>query len=150
MHLSFRLFTLASVGLGLLASSCEAAPIKPDYHLASTPENTVILFSAENPPILKIKSGQIVEIDTLCLFGMSNDKPEQFFIDNGIPLDSQIAKEMLAMKKMVMAAPVAGTTMTGPIYIEGAMPGDTLEVRILDIKSRTNFGVNQNRPGAGG
>jgi len=150
MYLPLRYFPTAPLAVFLLTSLCAAGPIKPDYHLASTPENTVIMFSAENPPVLKIKSGQIVEIDTLCLFGMSNDKPEQFFIDNGIPLDSQIAKEMLAMKKMVMAAPVAGTTMTGPIYIEGAMPGDTLEVRVLDVKSRTNFGVNQNRPGAGG
>jgi len=150
MLVSLRLLSVASVGVVLLSPWSKDAPIKPDFHLASTPENTVIMFSAENPPVLKIKSGQIVEIDTLCLFGMSNDKPEQFFVENGIPLDSQIAKEMLAMKKMVMAAPVAGTTMTGPIYIEGAMPGDTLEVRILDIKSRTDFGVNQNRPGAGG
>lgn len=132
--------------IGVIAA---AEPIKPDYHLASTPENTVILLSADNPPVLTIKSGQIVEIDTLCLFGMSNEHPEQFFIDNGVPLDSPVAQEMLALKKMVMAAPVAGTTMTGPIAIEGAMPGDTLEVRVLEIKSRTDFGVNQNAPGRG-
>lgn len=137
-------------GFFLTAALLSGGAIKPDYHLASTPENTVILFSADNSPVLKIKSGQIVEIDTLCLFGMSNEKPEQFFIDNGIPLESPIAQEMLALKRMVMTAPVAGTTMTGPIYVEGAMPGDTLEVRILDIKSRTDFGFNQNGPGRGG
>jgi acetamidase/formamidase len=81
---------------------------------------------------------------------MSNENPRQFFIDNDIPLDSPIAKQMLAMKQWVMAQPASGTTMTGPIYIEGAMPGDTLEVRVLDIKSRSNFGVNTNGPGRGG
>jgi acetamidase/formamidase len=49
---------------------------------------------------------------------------------------------MLAMKKWVMAQPATGTTMTGPIYVEGAVPGDTLEVRVLDVKSRSNFGVS--------
>jgi acetamidase/formamidase len=154
MHPSPRsAFTVAGLVLSLgawLATGLYAAPIKPDHHLASTPENTVILFSSENPPVLTIKSGEIVEIDTLCLFGMSNEKPEQFFIDNGISLDLPVVKEMLVMKKWIMAGPVTGTTMTGPIYIEGAMPGDTLEVRVLDIKSRTDFGVNSNGPGRGG
>lgn len=147
--------TRVAAGLALALASLSpvalnAAPIKPDHHLASTPENTVILFSSENPPVLTIKSGEIVEIDTLCLFGMTNENPEQFFIDNGIPLDSPVTKEMLALKKFVMAQPVTGTTMTGPIYIEGALPGDTLEVRVLDIKSRADFGVNSNGPGRGG
>ena len=30
----------------------------------------------------------------------------------------------------------AGHILTGPIFIKGAMPGDTLEVRILDVKPR--------------
>src|ERR1700712_5159009 len=87
------------------AMSCPlyARAIKPDYHLNSTPENTVMFLGADYPPVLKIKSGSIVEIDTICLFGMSNDNPRQFFIDNDIPLDSPIAKQMLAMKQWVMA-----------------------------------------------
>jgi acetamidase/formamidase len=136
--------------LPLLALSLAGQTLKPDFHLASTPENTVILFSYDNPPVLKIKSGQIVEIDTLCLFGMTNENPEQFFIDNGVSLELPVVKEMLALKRWMMKQPVTGTSMTGPIYIEGAMPGDTLEVRVLDVKSRTTFGVNQNGPGRGG
>ena len=149
MRNQFSSFVLLAISA---AMSCplHAQAIKPDYHLNSTPENTVMFLGADYPPVLKIKSGSIVEIDTICLFGMSNDNPRQFFIDNDIPLDSPIAKQMLAMKQWVMAQPASGTTMTGPIYIEGAMPGDTLEVRVLDVKSRSNFGVNTNGPGRGG
>lgn len=136
--------------LSVFAAPLCAESIKPDHHLASTPENTVILFSYDNPPVLKIKSGETVEFDTLCLFGMKDENPEQFFIDNGISMDLPVVKEMLVMKRWMMKQPVTGTTMTGPVYIEGAMPGDTLEVRVLDIKSRTTFGVNQNGPGRGG
>jgi acetamidase/formamidase len=143
---SFLLLAIAS----LAALPTGAQSIKPDHYLRSTPANTVMFLSAEYPPILKIKSGDIVEIDTICLFGMTNENPKQFFIDNDIPLDTPIAKEMLEMKAWVMAQPASGTTMTGPIYIEGALPGDTLEVRVLDIKSRSNFGVNTNGPGRGG
>jgi acetamidase/formamidase len=154
MHafLSFtRIYRLVrTLLLPIFAASLSGKDIKPDHHLASTPENTVILFSYDNPPVLTIKSGEIVEFDTLCLFGMKDENPEQFFIDNGLSLDLPVVKEMLALKRWMMKQPVTGTSMTGPVYIEGAMPGDTLEVRVLDIKSRTTFGVNQNGPGRGG
>ena len=146
-----RLFCFARVSvIAALTLSLQGEAIKPDYRLSSTPENTVILFSYDNPPVLKIKSGEIVEIDSLCLFGMTNENPEQFFIDNGISLDLPVVKEMLVLKRWMMKQPITGTSMTGPIYMEGAMPGDTLEVRVLDVKSRTTFGVNQNGPGRGG
>jgi len=130
-----------------------AATIKPDYHLPSNAETVNGWWDAEAVPALKIKSGQIVEIDTVCMFGMSDDHPEQFFIDNGISLDLPVVKDMLAIKKALVSNPnLKGRTpnLTGPIYIEDAMPGDTLEVRILDIKSRAPYGVNQGRPGGGG
>ena len=37
--------------------------------------------------------------------------------------------------------------LTGPIYVEEAAPGDTLEVRVLDIKFRVPYGVNNMGPG---
>jgi len=42
-----------------------------------------------------------------------------------------------------------GHMLTGPIFIEGAEVGDTLEVRILDIKLRSNYGVNSVWPKGG-
>jgi acetamidase/formamidase len=39
--------------------------------------------------------------------------------------------------------------MTGPIYVSGAQPGDTLEVRIKDIQLRQNWGYNLIRPLSG-
>ena len=38
--------------------------------------------------------------------------------------------------------------LTGPIYVE-ERPGDTLEVRVLDIKFRVPYGVNNMGPGKG-
>jgi acetamidase/formamidase len=39
--------------------------------------------------------------------------------------------------------------LTGPIYVEGAEPGDTLEIRVHDIKFRVPYGVNNTGPGKG-
>ena len=39
--------------------------------------------------------------------------------------------------------------LTGPIYVEGAAPGDALEVRVLDLALRVPYGVNNTGPGSG-
>ena len=39
--------------------------------------------------------------------------------------------------------------MTGPIYVEGAEPGDVLEIRILAIDFLHPFGVGAFSPGGG-
>ena len=44
---------------------------------------------------------------------------------------------------------VPGHILTGPIAIEGAMPGDVLEVDILDVQLRQDWGYNLIRPLAG-
>ena len=36
--------------------------------------------------------------------------------------------------------------LTGPIYVDGAEPGDTLEVRVLKIKARVSWGYNTQGP----
>ena len=38
--------------------------------------------------------------------------------------------------------------LTGPVYVDGAEPGDTLEVRIINIKARVSWGYNTQ--GSGG
>jgi acetamidase/formamidase len=142
---------LAASCLGVL--SLNAAPYKVDHHLRSTPANINGFWSAEATPALKIKSGEVVEIDCLSLVGLPKEKEkiEKFFTDNGIPLDNQAVKDIIAVKNELGDAPgISSGVLTGPIYVEGAMPGDTIEVRILDIKSRTPYGINQGRPGGGG
>jgi acetamidase/formamidase len=147
-------FTTALVLASSVSIVLGAGVIKPDYVLRSTTATVGGWWAAETPPALKIKDGQVVAIDTVNLAGLPDDNVEQFFIANGISLENQAVKDMIAIKKYAKDNPTlyAGTALnlTGPIFVEGAMPGDTLEVRILDIKSRTNYGVNGGRPGGGG
>ena len=44
---------------------------------------------------------------------------------------------------------VPGHILTGPVAIEGAEPGDVLEVEILDVRLRQDWGYNLIRPLAG-
>jgi acetamidase/formamidase len=42
-----------------------------------------------------------------------------------------------------------GHILTGPVFVDGAAPGDTLEVRIVDVRLRQDWGYNVIRPLAG-
>jgi len=42
--------------------------------------------------------------------------------------------------------PAVGHVLTGPIYVEGAEPGDTLEVRIVNIKARVPWAITHRAP----
>lgn len=144
---------ILAVLIGFGGCALSAAPYKVDHHLPSHPDTVVWgYWSADSPPVLKIKSGEVVEIDTVSMTAMPDGEPEQFFKDHGISLDLPVVKDIIALRK---APKPAGTRagagcLTGPIYIEGCAPGDTLEVRVLDIKSRAPYGMNQGGPGRGG
>jgi acetamidase/formamidase len=102
------------------------------------------------PPALTIQSGQIVEIEALSHQGLTTNKdPEKFFAGYGIPGNEVLAdaKNIYAEVKRPKGASVH--ILTGPIYVEGAEPGDTLEIRVHDIKFRVPYGVNNTGPGKG-
>ena len=125
--------------------------IQPDAVLSSTSETVLWGYIAANlPPALTIKSGQIVEIEALSHQGLTTSKdPEKFFAAYGIPSNEVLAdaKNIFAEVKRPKGASVH--ILTGPIYIEEAAPGDVLEVRVLDIKFRVPYGVNNTGPGKG-
>ena len=107
-------------------------------------------FAANVAPALTIKSGQIVEIDTVSHQGLTTAAdPVKFFSAHGINEDEVLADASTVYTKGKRPKGAGVHIVTGPIYIEGAQPGDTLEVRVLDIKFRVPYGVNNAGPGKG-
>lgn len=127
-----------------------SAHIKPDILVRSIPKNMVYgYYGASVPPVATVKNGAIVEIQTINTTGINKKDPEAFFKQNNFPLDEH-AKDVIDILKNVLPDPkLYGHMLTGPIFIEGAEIGDTLEVRILDIKLRSNYGVNSVWPKGG-
>jgi acetamidase/formamidase len=128
-----------------------AREIQPDAKLCSTPDTVLWGYIAANiPPALSIKPGQTVEIEALSHQGLTTSQdPERFFAAHGIA-----AKDVLSDAKLIFAEanrPKGASVhiLTGPIYVEGAEPGDTLEIRVLDIRFRVPYGVNNTGPGRG-
>ena len=126
-------------------------PPTPGHFLPVTDGTAVDgFFAGETPPALRCRSGQIVKIDTVNLAGMPRTGLEEFVAKNKIPVDDPAVREMISIRRHVPPSKVRGHMMNGPIFIEEAEPGDTLEVRVLAIEPRTSFGVNSGRPGGGG
>jgi acetamidase/formamidase len=110
-----------------------AAPKAPKHYvLKATPETVQWgWLDPKEPPKLTIASGDIVSIETMM---HAMDK-----IQKGTSME-----EIVALRK---ANPGGGPhSLTGPIYVEGAEPGDVLEIRILKIVPK-KVGTNFNLPG---
>ncbi len=83
------------------------------------------------PPKLTINSGDTVSIETMM---HAHNK-----VQPGITMD-----QIVELRK---ANPGGGPhSMTGPIFVNGAEPGDVMEIRILKIVPKP-FGINFNLPG---
>ncbi len=127
--------------LALLAI-CAAAPAA-DYQLKATPENIAWgYYSAAAKPVLRIKSGDRVAVQTLI-----TNSPERLTAAGVKPEDVQ--KELKAIYDTVKDKGPGGHILTGPIYVEGAEPGDALEVRILSIKLAIPYAYNSFSPQRG-
>jgi hypothetical protein len=107
--------------------AAEAKPQEPKRHkLAATLETTQWGWLDPNEaPKLTVNSGDIVSIETMM---HAHDK-----IQPGTSME-----DIVALRK---ANPGGGPhSMTGPIYVNGAEPGDVMEIRILRITPKA-FGV---------
>ena len=85
-------------------------------------------YDAKATPVLRIKSGDTVEIQTLI-----TSSPKRLEAA-GVPPE-QVEQSLRDITDQVKDKGPGGHILTGPIYIEGAEPGDVLEVRILADRS---------------
>jgi acetamidase/formamidase len=102
------------------------------HHLAAN-EQTVQWgwLDPREPPKLTISSGDVVAIETMM---HAHDQ-----IQKGTSIE-----QIVALRK---ANPGGGPhSVTGPIYVNGAEPGDMLEIRIVEIVPK-RVGTNFNLPG---
>ena len=144
---------LAFVVLAASAAAQQPAPVNitPDATLRSTPETVVWGYiTADVPAALQIKSGQTVKIDTVSHQGLlGKEDPATFFATAGIPREQVLQDAIDIHAKVARVKGLSAHVLTGPIYVEGAEPGDMLEVRILKLELRVPYGVNNSGPRTG-
>ena len=137
---------MVSAGLLLAPSALptyEASAQEAHYTLKATPKTVAWgYYDAKAEPALRIKSGDTVEVETLI-----TSTPERLE-KAGVPPD-QVQQSLKDIVEQVKDKGPGGHILTGPIYIEGAEPGDTLEVKILSAKLAIPYAYNAFGPGRG-
>ncbi len=122
VHLSALILLLPLAALAQTQSS----PPKPEIVQYHATIDTVKYVFGVAPPVARLKPGSILEANSLDCFGNALQKPGDSF----------------ALVK-------GDNPLTGPFYIEGAQPGDTLVIHILDLQVDGKQGVGTFSPGFG-
>ena len=149
-----RMLTVST--LALFCAPFAFAAFTADHHVPFTPENAIIgHFSPTNKPVLTMKSGETVTIDGGGGQRWGTEDANTWLKANKIPATVEsnacIAETIKVLKETPRAEGIPnGHLLVGPVYIEEAEPGDTLEVRILSVVPRIPYGTVGGSPGRGG
>jgi len=104
----------------------QSVPAKPDVVQYHATIDVVKYVYGTAPPVARLRPGNILEANSLDCFGNAIKKPG----------------DTLALTK-------GDNPLTGPFFIEGAAPGDTLVVHILDLQVDGDQGLGAFAPGFG-
>jgi acetamidase/formamidase len=129
----------ACLGITVLGSSLAASAGPPKTHrLEATPATVAYgYYWSQATPALRIASGDIIDVDTL----LTNTPAG--LAKAGVP-EAKIQASLTAIVNEVTGdrRGPGGHILTGPVYVEGAEPGDVLEVKILSIDLAIDYGYN--------
>src|SRR4051812_34473890 len=129
-----------------------------EYYLASTPETVSWGYvpSLHSRPVLRVRSGATITVDTVSHEGLLEDQgrdPLAWFARFGIPAGGVLADAVDVAghaERAPDAFDLAGPhVVVGPVFVEGAEPGDVLKVETLSTLLRVPYGVVSSRHGKG-
>jgi len=138
MRLLLAVGMLSTAG-ALAADALGAETRTPQTHrLEATPATVAYgYYWSQAAPVLRIASGDIIDVDTLLTntpAGLEKAGVSEARIQSSL---KAIVAEVTGERR----GP-GGHILTGPVFIEGAEPGDVLEVRILSIDLAIDYGYN--------
>ena len=116
-----------------------AAASAPTTHRLEVTPSTVAYgyYWADAKPVLRIASGDIIDVDTLLTNTPSG------LAKAGVP-EAKIQQSLRDVVEQVTGdrKGPGGHILTGPVYVADAEPGDVLEVEILSISLPIDYGYN--------
>src|SRR5215210_2481191 len=119
------------------AASAQAPKTQPRVHRLEATPSTIAYghYWADMKPALTIDSGDIIDVDTMLT--NTPDRLER----SGVPA-AEVQPQLRAIVDQVKDRGPGGHILTGPVYVNGAEPGDALEVRVLSIDLALDYGYN--------
>jgi acetamidase/formamidase len=125
----------------LLVFSAATLPAQQTLH-CSPSTITWGYYGADVKPALRVASGTTVSMDTM------GGLPEMLERLGVAPSDPNL-RELKEVYTQVKDRGPGPHQLTGPVYVEGAAPGDVLQVDILEIHFRSAYGWMMFQPGFG-
>ena len=123
----------ASLLLSLVGSPVRAQHL---HKLPVTPQTVAWgYYWSEAKPVLRIASGDIIDVDTMLT--STPDRLEKA----GVRADD-VQSSLRAIVGNVTDRGPGGHILTGPVFVEGAEPGDALQVDVVSIDLALPYGYN--------
>jgi len=113
------------------------------------PSPTTVVYGGYDPaaaPALRVASGDVVEIGTVSTCGTR--LLQQPGADSGT-IEPAIRGIQAAVRDSALRRGPGGHVLTGPIFVEGAEPGDVLEVHFASVRLDLPFACNSFGPRSG-
>jgi acetamidase/formamidase len=99
------------------------------HTIPATPDKMVLGYlDATTPPVLTVDSGDSVTLTSFPAGGMDT-----------LPELSRVPADYMAALQALPSGP-GPHFITGPVYVRGAQPGDTLQIDILEVKPTMDWG----------
>jgi acetamidase/formamidase len=122
----------------LIALTTAQGPTPRTHRLIASPATVAYgYYWAEAKPVLRIASGDVIDVDTLLTSTPAGLERAGVPPEKIQPSLKSIVEEVTGDRR----GP-GGHILTGPVFVEGAQPGDALEVKILSIEFPIDYGYN--------
>jgi acetamidase/formamidase len=123
------------VGIASLVPAVLSMAQAPIHELKLLPQNVHWgYYDASVNPVLRVASGATIRVETMIARGLQRVRA------SGVS-ENEIPEALKAVEKAVRERGPGAHPMTGPVWIEGAQPGDVLEVRILGFEFLHPYGI---------
>jgi acetamidase/formamidase len=129
-----------------------------DHYLQSLPDQVLWGYvpNVHAAPVVQMRSGQTVTIDAVSHEGILEDQgrdPVEYFGSQGVA-ESDVLQDAVDIAAGYTRTPRdfdkdGPHVVTGPVFVEGAAPGDVLKIETLQATPRVPYGVVSSRHGKG-
>ncbi len=127
---------VAAAALGAAAVAASQRGAGAVKTLEPTPETVAYgYYDAAAPPVMRVHSGDTLRVHTLI-----TSTPQR--LEGAGVASDQVEPALREIVEKVTNKGPGGHILTGPIYVEGAEPGDVLEVRVTAIELAIPYAYN--------
>lgn len=129
-----------------------------DVYLGSEPDKVLWGYvpNVHSAPVIRVRSGQTITIDTVSHEGILEDQgrnPIEYFGTQGVR-EQDVLQDAAVIATEYNRTPRnfakdGPHVVTGPVFVEGAEPGDVLKIETLEAVPRVPYGVVSSRHGKG-